>query len=197
MRPLPLILIVALGCGQAPQLRLVDVGSDEFVNPMPFALKIDNGSAPIQIDGIEGECRTVMVVSPDPNAKLPDSTMQVGLTAGMDKTLPAGDTIRLAGLTEVWGVIGWDLPAECPPLLGFFEARFTLKRHGVEIFTTPTYAFVMQSREGVFEEIVAEAHHDPEDARNLLKVIDGMQGKLSAGVMELRVLLQAALTPAA
>jgi hypothetical protein len=197
MRFLPFLLIVALGCGQPPQFRLVDVGSDEFVNPMPFALKIDNGSAPIQIDGIEGECRTVMVVSPDPKAKRPDSTMRVGLTAGMDKTLPEGDTIRLAGLTEVWGVVGWDLPADSPPLLGFFEARFTLKRHGVEVFTTPTYAFVMQSREGVFEEIVAEAHHDREDARNLIRVIDGMQGRRSAGVKELRALLAGTLPPAA
>jgi hypothetical protein len=64
MRILSAALVLLAGCGQAPQLRLVDVGSDEFVNPMPFALKIDNGSAPIQIDGIEGECRTVMVVSP-------------------------------------------------------------------------------------------------------------------------------------
>jgi hypothetical protein len=123
--------------------------------------------------------------------------MRVGLTAGMDKTLPAGDTIRLAGLTEVWGVVGWDLPAESPPLLGFFEARFTLKRHGVEIFTTPTYAFIMQSREGVFEDIVAEVSEDREDARGLLKVIDGMRGERSACIKALRVALAVALPPAA
>jgi hypothetical protein len=45
MRILPFLLIVSVGCSPSnaptgPTLRLVDVDSDEFVNPMPFALRI-------------------------------------------------------------------------------------------------------------------------------------------------------------
>jgi hypothetical protein len=51
----------------------------------------------------------------------------------------------------------------------------------------------MQSREGVFEEVVAEVSEDADDARALLKLLDGMQGKRSACLNELRALLTANL----
>jgi hypothetical protein len=50
----------------------------------------------------------------------------------------------------------------------------------------------MQSREGVFEEVVAEVSEDADDARALLKVIDGMKGKRSACTEELRAVLEPA-----
>lgn len=197
MRYLSAILIAFAGCSQAPQLRFVDFGSNEFVNPMPFALKIDHSGSAIQIDAIEGDCRTVVAVSPDPDAKLPNAPMLVGLTADGNKTLGRGETITIDGMTDVWCVMGWQLPKDSPPLLGFFEARFTLKRNGVEIFTTPYYAFAMQSRVGVFEEVVAEVSEDRDDARALIKMIDGMRGRRSACIKALRVALTVALPPAA
>jgi hypothetical protein len=85
MRLLLAILIVAVGCSPSnaptgPALRLVDFGSDEFVDPMPFALKIVNDGAPLKFDAIEGECRTRMIVSPDPDAQAPTTaTMRATL----------------------------------------------------------------------------------------------------------------------
>jgi hypothetical protein len=61
------------------------------------------------------------------------------------------------------------------------------------VFTTPVYAFAMQSREGVFEEVVAEVSEDADDACALLKVLDGMQGNRAAGVKEMRAVLSAVL----
>jgi hypothetical protein len=197
MRFLPAILIVALGCSQPPQLRLVDIGSDEFLNPMPFGLKLDRSGPAILIDGIDVECRTVVVLSPESDAKLPNVPMLVGLTAKGRETLREGETIAIAGRTEVWGIVGWELPDDAPPLLGLFEAKFTLKRHDVDVFTTPPYAFAMQSREGVFEAIVAEAQEDTDDARAILKVIERMEGTRSPCLEELRIRLTVALPPAA
>lgn len=197
MRFLPAILIVALGCTQAPQLRLVDVGSDEFLNPMPFALRIENTGVPMLFDEIVGECRTILIVSPDTSAKAPKgATMRVALTDRSKPghvTLAEGDVLKLQDKTEVWGVLGWELPADSPPLLGFFEAQFTLRNDGADVFTMPAYTFAMQSREGVFEEVVAEVSEDADDARALLKVIDGMQGTKSASLKELRALLTVTL----
>jgi hypothetical protein len=201
MRTLPFLLIVALGCSQPPQLRLVDIGSDEFVNPMPFALRIENSGVPVLFDEIVGECRTILIVSPDTSAKAPKgATMRVALTDRSKPghvTLAEGDVLMLQDETEVWGVLGWELPGDSPPLLGFFEARFTLRNDGADVFAMPAYAFAMQSREGVFEEIVAEVSEDLEDSRALLKVIDGMEGTRSACLKELRDLPKASLPPAA
>jgi hypothetical protein len=167
---------------------------------MPFALRVVNDGAPAKFDAIEGECQTRVIVSPDPNAQAPTSaTMRVAL---LDRSKPGMGTLghrqslALRRKTEVWGIVGWELPDNTPRIVRLFEARFTLKRHGVPIFTTPLYAFAMQSREGVFEETVAEASEEADDARALLKVIDGMQGTLSAGVKELRGLLTVTLYPA-
>jgi hypothetical protein len=90
-----------------------------------------------------------------------------------------------------------ELPDDSPPVVGFFEARFTLRRHDLPIFTTPTFAFIVQSREGVYEEIITEASQDVDDARALLKVIDGMEGTQSAQLKGMRVLLKASMPPAA
>jgi hypothetical protein len=99
--------IVALGCAPAaPRLRLVDFGSDGFLNPMPIGLRIRNDGTPKEIDEIVGEWRTVQIVSPDPDARAPKAAMRVGLTADMERTLPDGDYIVLAGETEVWGIVG-------------------------------------------------------------------------------------------
>jgi hypothetical protein len=192
--PLTLVLLL-LGCSPAPQLRLVDVGSDGFLNPMPFALRIVNDGRPVEVDEIVGDCRTVVIVSPDPDAKAPHANLRVGLTADMERTLPAGDMIKIAGTSEVYGVIGWELPDDSPPVMGFVEARFTLRRKGVPIFTVPNFSFIIQNREGVYQEIVAEASRDPDDARALLKVIDGMKGTHSAQLKGLRALLKAGLPP--
>jgi hypothetical protein len=201
-----LLLFSTIGCRPSnapsgPTIRLVDVVSDEFKIPMPFALRIVNDGAPVQFDAIEGECRTRVIVSPDPNAQAPTSaTMRVSL---LDRSKPEtvtlgyGQTLALRDKTEVWGVLSWDLPDDAPPLLGFFEVRFTLKRNGVAVFTTPLYAFAMQNKPGVFEEILAEMDKDRNDARALLKILEGMKGKPSPAVNALREGLKVSLSPAA
>src|SRR5262245_5203335 len=110
-----LSLALFLGCSRTTQIRVVDVGSDDFSNPMPFALKIDNGGSPTQVDAIAGECHLVNVVSPDPTAKLPNAGMRIGLTDDRHRTLGDDDTITLAGMTDVWGIVGWELPDDSPP----------------------------------------------------------------------------------
>jgi hypothetical protein len=56
--------------------------------------------------------------------------------------------------------------------------------------------FYSKSR-GVIQAGAAVARHDSEDARILLKVIDGMEGTRSDCIEEMRFRLQAALPPAA
>jgi hypothetical protein len=196
MRFLPAILIVALGCAPpTPRLRFVEFGSDGFLNPMPLGLRIVNDGRPVEVDELVGEYRMVEIVSPDLDAKAPRAQLRFALTADMERTLPDGDFIMIAGTEGVWGIVGWELPNDSPPVMGFFEARLTLRRKGVPIFTAPTFAFIMQSREGVYQEIIGEASDD--NVRALLKVIDGMEGTHSAQLKGLRALLKAGLPPAA
>jgi ABC-type multidrug transport system fused ATPase/permease subunit len=85
---------------------------------MPFALRIVNDGRPVEVDEIVGDFWTVEIVSPDPDAKAPDATLRVGLTADMAKTLPAGDAIiQLVGSLAILAWVDWTLLAGAVVLL--------------------------------------------------------------------------------
>jgi hypothetical protein len=54
------------------------------------------------------------------------------------------------------------------------------------VLTTPAYAFVLQSQPGVLDEVIRDAGKNPEQDAEMLRVIESIDGKPSAGVSELR-----------
>jgi hypothetical protein len=203
------LTLLAFGCSQpkptassGPHLSSVGVGVDHTTFPMPFAIKVTNaGDAPAYVDDAQIFVATKTLLYDDEAslASVPDEfdcaviVFHEPHADGALSPLPKGKTIEVApGATvDVRGAVEWVVPANAPPMLAIVRASFAAMRNGKPVAQSDERLYVLQSRDGAIDAVRHSTTTDGDEARAILKGLRAIEGKRSAGFVELLESIQA------
>lgn len=176
-----LVSVLVVGCGKpAPDLRYLDIGSDESLRPMVFGVSVENvGNADAVIYSSDVEVLTTHIFPVrGSESKLPPKFEHSTVLWQTPKGLAVGPgESHLIPIT-----MNWHVDDETAELVAVCSARFLLTNSTGSDIVSDTVVFVLSTTDTALEKLLSEPMGDISNAAEILNQLRAIKGERAPNV---------------